>query len=148
MQRIAAPTGTAGVAIEPDLSRWLTHSETALRLRMVNVQAGPNDVPGPCPRCRTMTLHRPGADGQLHCLNCLMASMQPALRPQVMAPPPHVAQPQPVVQVIQTHQPEGGVVRGTINAAKFVFSLIFLLFVGTCVYTCAEVSKDTHHHSP
>ena len=115
---------------------------------MVNVQAGPNDVPGPCPRCGTMTLHRPGADGQLHCLNCVMASMQPALRPHVMAPPPPAQHHLPGEQVIQANAPEGGVVRGTIIAAKFVFSLIFLLFVGTCVYTCAEVSKDSHHHSP
>jgi hypothetical protein len=54
---------------------------------------------------------------------------RPPITPQVQPPP------QPQVLHVQ-HQPSGGVVRGTINAAKFTFAIIFLLCVGTCVGTC------------
>lgn len=98
------------------------------------MQAAPSDVPNGCPTCRQMTLHRPGPDGRLYCLLCMMRPSMP------MAPS---VQPPPRPQVIQMHQqPEGGVMRGTITFAKFVFALIFLLCIGTCVYTCGAAATS------
>ena len=63
-----------------------------------------------------------------------------------MTPPqghlvPHVQQPAvpPVIRVQQ--QAGGGVVRSTIDAAKFVAALLFLGCIGTCVYVCGGVGK-------
>ena len=47
-----------------------------------------------------------------------------------------------VQQVHHVHADAGGVVRSTINLAKLVLSLIFLLMVGTCVYVCGSVLHD------
>lgn len=51
------------------------------------VTAGPNDSPQQCERCGTTTLHRPDAEGKLHCLKCLTeqlaapAKIEPAAIP-------------------------------------------------------------------
>jgi len=67
-----------------------------------------------------------------------------ALAPQVQQP---VA---PTVIKVQ-QQAGGGVVRGTIDAAKFIVALLFLLSFGTCVYVCgsaANSSKSSSSSSP
>lgn len=129
------------------------------------MQPGPSDVPAPCAKCGQTTLHRPATDGQLHCLRCLMvpASSQQHYAPQQHYPPPppqhmapqtfqalqaHVMPPPQQPQVIQVQQKAGGgVIRGTIDFAKFIFALLFLLSVGTCVYVCGSVGKDSKSHS-
>jgi len=91
------------------------------------VQAGPNDVPSPCPRCQQMTLHRPGPDGQLHCLACMMrpATPAPPVQQHYASMHPQVQQPrqQHPVQIEQTAK--------RYKAWMLVGGLTFL--VGLCV---------------
>src|SRR4051812_49007363 len=96
------------------------------------MQMAVGDVPTNCSACAAVTLHRRGVDGRLHCLPCMMSAMQ--VRPEVLAPQhPHVIQVQQKVG--------GGVVRSTIDAAKFILALVFLLFMGTCVYVCGSAAN-------
>lgn len=69
------------------------------------------------------------------------------MRPSQQALQPQVQQPTvpPVIQVQQ--KPGGGVVRGTIDAAKFILAITFLLFMGTCVYVCGSAAKETSSSS-
>jgi hypothetical protein len=63
---------------------------------------------------------------------------RPALAPQVQQPPP-----QPQVVYVQQQKSGGGIVTGTIKAAGFIMSLIFLLCVGTCVYVCGSAANES-----
>jgi hypothetical protein len=67
-----------------------------------------------------------------------------ALAPQVVQPPPQPPQPQ-VVYVQQ--KSGGGIVSGTIKAAGFIVSVIFLLVLGTCVYVCGSAANEVHKSS-
>lgn len=85
------------------------------------------DQPAFCPKCQATTLWRSDAQGTYHCLRCL-------------AMPPAAA---PVSVTVSAAKPSGGgIVRGTIDLAKFVFAVLFLLSIGTCLYVCGSAASD------
>lgn len=115
------------------------------------MQAGPTDVPNPCPRCQQMTLHRPGPDGRYYCLPCMMRPMQP--QPVFT---PHVQparQPAPVVIEQTSKQWKGGIFLGGLgvivgmvaigSGATAPGGVIFVL--GALLYVVARLGAWWHH---
>lgn len=50
----------------------------------------------------------------------------------------------PDIGAVAKPQQTGGAIRGTIDIAKFVFAILFLLSVGTCVFVCGSAGKAAH----
>lgn len=116
------------------------------------MQVGPGDIPNPCPHCRQMTLHRPGPDGRLYCLPCMMRPMQaaPAFAPQVQQP---ARQPAPVLIEQTSKQWKGGIFLGGLGAivgmiaigsgATAAGGVIFVL--GSLLYVVSRLGAWWHH---